>query len=103
MIMGMGLHDRGYGYLDNSPIGCMRDEEWEVIARRGFEMECSDVVADTVIKYHFRRLASHGSSEIRKSFLEVISKMVNWRSNPSWERANGTYRRTMGSCRTFVT
>lgn len=35
--------------------------------------------------------------------LEVISKMVNWRSNPSWERANGTYRRTMGSCRTFVT
>lgn len=72
MIMGMGLHDRGYGYLDNSPIGCMRDEEWEVIARRGFEMECSDVVADTVIKYHFRRLASHGSSEIRKSFLNYF-------------------------------
>jgi hypothetical protein len=35
--------------------------------------------------------------------LEVISKMVNWRSNPSWERANGPYRRTMGSGRTFVT
>jgi len=24
--------------------------------------------------------------------LEVISKMVNWRSNPNWERANGPYR-----------
>jgi hypothetical protein len=35
--------------------------------------------------------------------LEVISKMVNWRSNPSWERANGPYRRAMDSGRTFVT
>lgn len=26
------------------------------------------------------------------TFVEVISKMVNWRSNPSWERANGPYR-----------
>ena len=67
MIMGMGLHDRGYGYLDNSPIGGMRDEDWEVIARRGFNMECSDIHADTIVKYHFRRLASHGESEIRKS------------------------------------
>jgi hypothetical protein len=41
--------------------------------------------------------------EITKIQLEVISKMVNWRSNPSWERANGPYRRTMGSGRTFVT
>ena len=30
--------------------------------------------------------------------LEVISKMVNWRSNPTWERANGSHRRTMDSC-----
>jgi type I restriction enzyme S subunit len=36
-------------------------------------------------------------------YLEVISKMVNWRSNPSWERANGSYRRAMGSCRNFAT
>jgi len=35
--------------------------------------------------------------------LEVISKMVNWRSNPSWERTNGPYRRAMGIGRTFVT
>ena len=67
MIMGMGLHDRGYGYLDNSPVGGMRDEEWEVIARRGFDMECSDIVADTIVKYHFRRLASYGKTEIRQT------------------------------------
>src|SRR5215216_5446817 len=34
--------------------------------------------------------------------LEVISKMVDWGSNPSWERANGSYRRTMGSGRTVI-
>ena len=66
MVMGMGLHDRGYGYLDNAPIGALRDEEWEGIARRTFTMECSDVIADTIVKYHFRRLAGYGSSEIRK-------------------------------------
>jgi hypothetical protein len=76
MIAGMGLHDRGYGYLDNSPIGGMRDEEWEVIARRGFSMPCSDVVADTIVKYHFRRLASGGTSEIRKALHAEFSQGI---------------------------
>ena len=66
LIAGIGFHDRGYGYLDNSPIGGMSDEEWQVIARHGFNMPCSDVVADTIVKYHFRRLASYGTSNIRK-------------------------------------
>jgi len=76
MIMGMGLHDRGYGYLDNAPIGGMADEEWEVIARRGFNMECSDVVADTIVKYHFRRLASHGKTDIRKKLHADFTKGI---------------------------
>lgn len=77
MIMGMGLHDRGYGYLDNAPIGGLRDEEWEVIARRGFNMECSDVVADTIVKYHFRRLASHGTTGIRKQLHADFTKGID--------------------------
>jgi hypothetical protein len=77
MIMGMGQHDRGYGYLDNSPVGGMSDEEWEVIARRGFDMECSDIVADTIVKYHFRRLASHGTTEIRKTLYADFTKGID--------------------------
>lgn len=77
MIMGMGLHDRGYGYLDNAPIGGMRDEDWEVIARRGFHMECSDIVADTIVKYHFRRLASHGTTEIRKKLHDDFNQGID--------------------------
>jgi len=77
MIMGMGLHDRGYGYLDNASIGSMGDDIWLPIARRGFYMECSDIVADTIVKYHFRRLASHGQTEARKELTIEFSKAID--------------------------
>jgi hypothetical protein len=73
MVAGMGLHDRGYGYLDNSPIGGMTDEQWEVIGRSGFSMPCSDVVADTIVKYHIRRLASNSTSKIRSAMYTDFS------------------------------
>jgi len=76
MIAGMGQHDRGYGYLDNSPVGGMTDEEWLPIARRTFSMTCSDVVADTIVKYHFRRLASHGDSDLRKALAAEFTRSL---------------------------
>ena len=76
MVMGMGLHDRGYGYLDNAPIGGVGDETWLPIARRGFYMECSDIVADTIVKYHFRRLASHAKTEARKELHAEFDKTI---------------------------
>ena len=77
MIAGMGLHDRGYGYLDNHPIGGMGDAEWFPIARRTFYMPCSDVVADTIVKYHFRRLASHDDSPGRKELTAEFSEALD--------------------------
>ncbi len=77
MIMGMGLHDRGYGYLDTSPIGSIPDEEWDVIARCGFDMECSDIIADTIVKYHFRRLAGHGTSGVRRKLHADFTKGID--------------------------
>jgi len=77
MIAGMGLHDRGYDYLDNSPIGGMTDEEWIPIARRGFFMPCSDIVADTIVKYHFRRLAAHDLSPKRSALAAEFSQAVD--------------------------
>jgi len=77
MISGMGLHDRGYGYLDNSPIGGMTAEEWLPIARRGFNMPCSDVVADAIVKYHIRRLASSDPSETRKALTTEFSQALD--------------------------
>ena len=77
MISGMGLHDRGYGYLDNSPIGRMTAEEWLPIARGGFNMPCSDVVADAIVKYHIRRLASSDPSETRKALTVEFSQAID--------------------------
>ncbi len=76
MIAGMGLHDRGYGYLDNHPIGGMDDSEWFEIARRGFYMECSDIVADTITKYHILRLASHDNSPEREALYAEFSNGI---------------------------
>jgi len=76
MIAGMGLHDRGYGYLDNSAIGGMTAAEWNGIARRGFYMECSDIAADTIVKYHFRRLASRDDSAERKAMTAEFSQAI---------------------------
>ena len=77
MIAGMGNHDRGYGYLDNHPIGGMDDSEWFPIARRTFYMPCSDLVADTIVKYHFRRLASHDDSAGRKALAAEFSEALD--------------------------
>jgi hypothetical protein len=76
MVAGMGSHDRGYGFLDNSPIGGMADEEWIPIARRGFYMQYTDITADLIAKIHFRRLASHDISEKRKALSAEFSKEI---------------------------
>ncbi|NJC97761.1 MAG: hypothetical protein C3F07_05860 [Anaerolineales bacterium] len=77
LVMGMGFHDRGYGVLDNFPIGGMSEEEWNGIARRGFSMQYSDVVADTIAKYHVRRLASHDDSAERKAMTAEFSRAID--------------------------
>ncbi len=76
MVIGMGLHDRGYGDLDNLAIGGMREEEWHVVARRGFYMQYSDVVADTIAKYHVRRLASRDESGRRRAMALEFSQAI---------------------------
>lgn len=77
MVAGMGFHDRGYGFLDNSPIGGMSDDEWIGIARRGFFTQYTDIVADLITKYHFRRLASTSDTTPRKALALEFSKEID--------------------------
>lgn len=76
MVAGMALHDRGYGHLDNSAIGEMSEEEWQEIARRSFSMYNSDVVSDTIIKYHVRRLASQYNTHERQALAAEFSQAI---------------------------
>ena len=77
MIAGMALHDRGYGLLDNSAIGEMSEQEWQEIAQRSFSMHSSDVVADTIIKYHIRRLTSYSDTDERKAMVAEFSHAID--------------------------
>lgn len=76
MVVGMGFHDRGYGVLDNHAIGGMSDEVWYGIARRGFYTQYPDVIADTITKYHIRRLASHGESAEHQAMTAEFSQVI---------------------------
>jgi hypothetical protein len=62
LVAGVGLHDRGYGFLDNDVVLEMPEERWLVIARRGFDMLGSDPAADLIARYHFKRLARNNPS-----------------------------------------
>lgn len=76
-IAGLGLHDRGYGFLDNSAIGDMPELEWNMITRRGFYMPSSDPIADLLTKFHLRRLASHDSSEERRAMTAEFDSVID--------------------------
>jgi len=76
MVAGMALHDRGYGQLDNSAIREMSEEEWQGITRRSFSMYNSDVVTDTIIKYHVRRLASYYNTHERQALATEFSQGI---------------------------
>lgn len=77
MITGMSLHDRGYGLLDNSAIGEMSEEEWHGIARRSFSMFNSDVIADTIVKYHIRRLTGYSNTHERRTMAAEFSQAID--------------------------
>lgn len=75
-VKGIGLHDRGYGLLDHFAIGSMKEAEWNEIARRSFEMQYADTIANTIVQYHIRRLASHAESPERKAMTAEFSERI---------------------------
>jgi hypothetical protein len=56
-VRGVTLHDRGYGELDDDPIGKTSQERWAgEIETAGFRASSGDAVADLVVALHIRRL-----------------------------------------------
>ncbi len=71
LVLGVGLHDRGYGYLDTAAVLEMPEEEWLEITRRGFHMACTDPVADLITRYHLLRLTrDHPSAAVQALYYE---------------------------------
>jgi Protein of unknown function (DUF3891) len=76
LVAGVGLHDRGYGFLDNDVILEIPEERWLVIARRGFDMLGSDPVADLIARYHFRRLARNNPSAAVQALYHAFAQEI---------------------------
>jgi hypothetical protein len=55
-VRGVTLHDRGYGELDDDPIGDTATERWCEIQTRGFRATSGDEICDLVVALHIRRL-----------------------------------------------
>ena len=56
-VRGVTLHDRGYGELDDDPLGEITQERWAgEIETRGFRERTGDDVADLIVALHIRRL-----------------------------------------------
>jgi hypothetical protein len=55
-VRGVTLHDRGYGELDDDPLGEVSQERWCEIQTRGFRATSGDAVSDLVVALHIRRL-----------------------------------------------
>jgi hypothetical protein len=58
-VRGVAVHDRGYGELDDDPIGAIAPERWIEIQTRGVEPRAGDPVVDLVVAMHVQRLADN--------------------------------------------
>jgi hypothetical protein len=75
-VLGVGLHDRAYGELDQSPIGVISEEAWQALTWRGFEQEWADPVADLIAKRHLQRLASYSQSPERQAMARAMEDAI---------------------------
>ena len=62
-MRGVADHDRGYGELDDDPLGEVDEERWLEIQRRGFAPRGEDAVVDLVVALHVRRLMATAEAD----------------------------------------
>lgn len=75
-VMGVGLHDRAYGPLDNLPIGEVPEQDWVALTLRGFEIAWPDATADLIAKMHLQRLMRYGSSSPRQAQAAAMGRSI---------------------------
>jgi hypothetical protein len=76
-VEGIALHDRGYGFLDNLPIGEAAEEDWLQVVRSGFAMPSSDPVASLVTRFHLRRLVAAQSTPRRRDLAREMAEAID--------------------------
>ena len=75
-VEGVALHDRGYGFLDNLPIGETPEEDWLQVVRSGFAMPSSGPVASLITRFHLRRLVAGQSTPARRDLADEMTQAI---------------------------
>lgn len=75
-LLGVGLHDRAYGPLDNLPIGGIPEAEWLALTQAGFATTWADPAADLIVKLHLQRLTSYSSAPARQAAAAGMAEQV---------------------------
>jgi Protein of unknown function (DUF3891) len=70
-VRGVALHDRGYGELDNDPIGGVARERWLEIQHRGFAMRDADPIVDLIACMHITRLVRGAVPEFEEALPDL--------------------------------
>lgn len=76
-VEGIGLHDRGYGYLDTLPVGDAAEEDWLEVTRHGFDMPASDPIANIITRLHLFRLVTSQATPARRALVEEMAVAID--------------------------
>lgn len=82
-VMGVTLHDWGYGLIDNLPIGSAPEEDWLSVIRQGYRHPFEHPVTDVIVKLHIRRLLGFKESPDRTEAITELDSLIAHRLEES--------------------
>ena len=75
-VKGVTFHDRGYGLIDNFPIGVVDEVTWLGIMRQGIESQYADPIADVLVLIHIQRLLRLRDTPERKELADLAESSI---------------------------
>lgn len=75
-VLGVTFHDRGYGELDNYPLGELSEDVWLDIHRKSASLAYDDASAELVVQLQLIRLVSYNLTADRKRYVDERKKFV---------------------------
>ncbi len=79
-VKGVTFHDRGYGRIDNYPLGEMSEDVWLEIHERSAREEFDDKEAELVVQLQLKRLVAYNLTPERTKYVAerdaFISKLA---------------------------
>ena len=80
-VKGVTFHDRGYGRLDNYPLGELSEKTWLEIHQRSADVQFSDTQAELVVQLQLKRLVAYNLTPERKRYVEERETFIQQLAN----------------------